>query len=105
MTEQLPAQWALDMAAKEAGWRDWAQIENAGVLPSSFAKSIIAHARTLERLAKYRPELVPVDPDWADLVAIFRAWGSSCAKRIEDGNVDDEDRAALAELKRIKANG
>ena len=54
--ETLPAEWALDMAAKAAGYRSW-------VVVDAWAISIIAHARTLEALAKHDPSIMPVDED------------------------------------------
>ena len=66
MTEELPPLVFLDMAAKAAGYTNW---HNAHDYADSDAhRSIIAHARTLERLAKHEPDIVPVDEDEEALV-------------------------------------
>ena len=54
---ELPPLWALDMAAKAAGWRDYNHALTFHASNESLGKSIHAHARTL---AKY--ETPPVDP-------------------------------------------
>ena len=56
MTDELPPIEYLDAAANLAGWGDW----DAVTEQVSARDSIIAHARTLQQLAKYEP--LPVDP-------------------------------------------
>ena len=76
MTEELPPLWALDMAAQKTPracgdrfWRDWRQVE--GGARDWIKGLVIAHARTLERLAKHEPDIVPVDEDEEVLVRIL----------------------------------
>ena len=57
MTDELPPLWALDMAATLAHSQNYALAVQCN--DGRFADSIIAHARTLQKLAKYEP---PVDP-------------------------------------------
>ena len=61
-TDELPPLEYLDVAANLAGWGDWAKAKAAHVWSQTSRpyKSIIAHARTLQKLAKYEP--LPVDP-------------------------------------------
>lgn len=62
--ETLPAKWALDMAAKAVGHKAYASWKAAKTNALSDGKmSIIAHARTLEALAKHDPSIMPVDED------------------------------------------
>lgn len=62
--ETLPELWALDMAAKAVGHKAYASWKAAKTNALSDGKmSIIAHARTLEQLAKHDPSIMPVDED------------------------------------------
>lgn len=60
--ETLPAEWALDIAVKAAGYNmTWVKYE--ALHYSGARQGIIAHARTLEQLAKHDPSIKPVDED------------------------------------------
>lgn len=61
--ETLPAEWALDMAAKACLYKDWTNFDIAPVSGVDRRRSVIAHARTLEALAKHDPSIKPVDED------------------------------------------
>ena len=99
---ELPPLWALDMAAKAALYADWAYAIGNSAQGSGFQSSIIAHARTLEELAQFKPE--PVDPDRIALAGIVRALGhKSIAADLENGGaLIPFVQAALAEFKRVK---
>ena len=107
---ELPPLWALDMAAKAAGWRDYNHALTFHASNESLGKSIHAHARTL---AKY--ETPPVDPAelkrWQD-AREFAARGydrlaldaqgiipaahyEECAAKVRAGEKDD-DKAVYA---------
>jgi hypothetical protein len=58
MTDELPPIWALDKAAKAAGYSEWLWANDSMNSPVA-QQSIIAHARTI---AQY--EQSPVDPLW-----------------------------------------
>ena len=92
----LPAIKYLDMAAKAANCADWDDAKNDA---SGIAiDSIIAHARTLEALAKYEPE--PVDEDEAALVRILdAARGCSWAGPSQNPKDAKQWNAALAQYK------
>lgn len=60
--ETLPAEWALDIAVKAAGYNmTWVKYE--ALHYSGARQGIIAHARTLEELAQHDPSIKPVDED------------------------------------------
>ena len=82
MTDELPPLEYLDAAANLAGWGDW----DAVTEQVSARDSIIAHARTLERLAKYEPK--PVDP--AELQRRKDAREAGVAYFTQKGLVDAE---------------
>lgn len=65
MTDELPPEWALNKAAKAAGYRDWEHY--AGQYGTVAAdRSVKAHARTI---AQY--EQPPVDEDLAGLTRVL----------------------------------
>ena len=102
MTEELPPLWALDMAAEKAGFGNWKLFADLTTyFPGhSTYNSIIAHARTLERLAKHEPDIVPVDEDRLALARVFRAMKATLtAERFEKGDLIYDDQAALAQFK------
>jgi hypothetical protein len=106
MTEELPPLVFLDMAAKAVDYQDWEWVK-AHAISGAAINSIVAHARTLERLAqamkflrsiieqcpehipitllhevkaflaKHEPDIVPVDPDEEALMGILRLWSGS----------------------------
>ena len=86
MTEELPPLVFLDMATKAAEYScDWASYEAAKL--TAARNGIIAHARTLERLAKHEPDIVPVDEDRLALARVFRAMKATLtAERFEKGD-------------------
>ena len=75
MPEQLPETRFLDMAAKAANFPNWEGASGRFGYPigHTTTNSIIAHARTLERLAKHEPDIVPVDEDRAAARRIYNA--------------------------------
>lgn len=61
--ETLPELWALDMAAKMVPpCEGWEQAKSQCTSGTTL-DSIIAHARTLEALARHDPSIMPVDED------------------------------------------
>jgi hypothetical protein len=96
MTEELPPLWALDKAAKAAGWNCWEVVPPADCF-SGEKRSIIAHARTI---AQY--EQPPVDEDELALARIMNAaWGGTdhdldYYRTVKNGSWP----AALAQFKR-----
>lgn len=78
----LPAIKYLDKAARAAGYADWGDAKNDA--SGTAIDSIIAHARTLEVLAKYEPE--PVDTDRAVVDRILNAYWSRPLDSPWDGN-------------------
>ena len=98
MTEELPPLVFLDMAAKQAGRSNWAECACQAL--GNEGRSIIAHARTLERLAKHEPDIVPVDEDVDRLIAIIKLWDGSFSDWSRDQFTDDHEfHAALAQFK------
>jgi hypothetical protein len=97
-TEELPPIEFLDMAAKAAGYWDWV---DAPSHTGYVRQSIIAHARTLQKLAAHDPSIMPIDPDQECLAAAVRAWGclEHQRERILAGKLDDTDRAAIAVIR------
>jgi hypothetical protein len=108
MTEELPPLWALDMAvtaAEHSDWHTWLAVDKSGA--SLYRQSIIAHARTLERLAKREPDIVPVDDDLATAREICGHVAKEWARqemtdryRAGDFDNDPEIQFALAALRR-----
>lgn len=104
--ETLPELWALDMAAKAAGLIDYGEACDKWRFESDSIRSIIAHARTLEALAKHDPSIKPVDEDL--LIAreicarVAEDWTDDVPQAYRDGNLDDEPEVqfALSMLKR-----
>jgi len=93
---ELPPLWALDLAAKAAGYADWDTLKSVNGTMSALAKSVISHARTL---AKY--ETPPVDPAelkrWQDARMIAaQTFAADEADDFTDGHRDhfSEVRAA-----------
>jgi hypothetical protein len=76
MTEELPPLWALDMAAKAVGYADWSEYDEFQMKTATrdARSSCIAHARTLVRLAKHEPDIVPVDEDAEALLDVLGIW-------------------------------
>ena len=96
MSEELPPIWALDKAAKAAGYADWDSMLAMRSFNAALRYSIIAHARTI---AQY--EQPPVDPDEEAFARVIRAWGCPHnADKIEQGTMNDEDVAAIAQFKK-----
>ncbi len=103
--ETLPAEWALDIAVKAAEynltWVEYEALHYFGARPG-----IIAHARTLEALAKHDPSIKPVDEDL--LIAreicarVEEDWSENIAEAYRDGCLDDEPelQVTLSMLKR-----
>jgi hypothetical protein len=69
MSEELPPIWALDKAAKAAGYDSWRESKILYTEGSGVQDSIIAHARTI---AQY--EQPPVDEDEVSLMRVLCAW-------------------------------
>ena len=99
----LPAQWALDKAAKAAGCRDWggaSHVFSASVYGDvTIRNSIIAHARTIEL-----HEQPPVDEDEEALWRIFRHWDGRSLIDMKSGSPTCW-ADSLAEFKRAKGEG
>lgn len=89
MTEELPPLVFLDMAAKAVDYLDWEWVK-AYTISNAAINSVVAHARTLERLAKHEPDIVPVDEDEAAIARIIHAWTYA-----SDAGVDANYKALL----------
>jgi hypothetical protein len=82
MTEQLPTIESLDEAAQVAGYLGWKHVERQTAMPHTTKKSIIAHARTLDKLHNR----TPVDPDVEAVKRILSVWSGVPEQHIETGN-------------------
>jgi hypothetical protein len=95
MTDELPPIWALDKAAKAAGYDSWPQY-NGCYSSTEAERSIIAHARTI---AQY--EQPPVDEVAEAMARFLTALGfEGLPARLLDGGLTPEGQAALAQFKR-----
>lgn len=95
MTDELPPMWALDKAAKAAGFLSWRESKISHPQETSTYASIIAHARTI---AQY--EQPPVDEDEEALVRILNAFGFKPTRLSEYYADWWKPDAALAQFKR-----
>ncbi len=97
MTEELPPIWALDKAAKAAGFTDWTN--GRGWMRSDLQCSVAAHARTI---AQY--EQPPIDEDGLALKRVL-----NCTDFYDDDAIRDLQSytwwpTALAQFKRELEN-
>lgn len=97
----MPAQWALDEAARRSGWRDWDSARKC-VTATPY---IFAHARTIEK-----NEQPPVDPDILavrDILAVWYGADTGMGKGSLSGEWDSNlgFQAAVATYKRAKNGG
>ena len=91
MADELPPIWALDKAAKAAGWHDGWQTVMHGITQAS----IIAHARTI---AQY--EQPPVDEDEEALKRVLDAYFGAVGRSTDDWYPPHSVKDALAQFKR-----
>jgi hypothetical protein len=97
---ELPPIEFLDMAAKAANWvAGWEIAQHADSERADEKASIIAHARTLQKLAALDPSIMPIDPDQECLAAVEDAMGyPGIAANIRKGP-SEEQRTAIAVIK------
>ena len=108
MDKDMPAIKYLDIAAKAMGMPCWRYLNAIACdYRDELRDGAIAHARTLEALAKYEPE--PVDPDLVTareiMARAMSAAGSThTAQMYRNGTCDESDNLqfALAKLKEAR---
>ncbi|MEP4345625.1 MAG: hypothetical protein ABJ330_08010, partial [Parasphingorhabdus sp.] len=83
--EETP-EWALDKAAKAAGWNSWQQAKNAVITTEEGIASVRAHAATIVKYEK--PQVNKVEVKAKDLLNANGIWpcdlsdeSYNCAKR------------------------
>lgn len=108
MDKDMPAIKYLDIAAKAMGMPCWRYLNAIACdYRDELRDGAIAHARTLEALAKYEPE--PVDPDLVTAreicAMVARHWHGTSAENRYLKDRDDNDaevQFALAKLKEAR---
>lgn len=108
MDKDMPAIKYLDIAAEAMGMPCWRYLNAIACdYRDELRDGAIAHARTLEALAKYEPE--PVDPDLVTAREIAAAFASYFSSRVipSDCKKGEFDHAtavqfALAKLKEAR---
>lgn len=108
MTDNLPPIRFLDEAARALDFCSWADVPSLGwTKDDPLWDSIIAHARTLEQLAKHDPSIKPVGEDLliareicARVAEEMAEYGMAEDYRNGDFDCDSELQFALSMLKR-----
>jgi hypothetical protein len=97
MNEELPPIELLDMAAMAVTAYSWESLPGG---TTDWAKrSIIAHARTLQKLAAHDPSIMPIDPDQECLAAAMEAMGYTETARLLRKAPNSCQNAAIAVIK------